>query len=444
MLDNSYEIAGVTDEGLVRVMGTRALSLAIVNMIIGAGIFVLPGRVALILGPAAIFAYLICSAAVALVFLCFAEAGSRVSRSGGVYAYIEDAFGPFPGFVASILLWFGWGILSNAAVAIALADLLAFANPWFGQAWPRALFLITLFAGLATINIRGVRSGVRFAVVTTYAKLVPLIVLVVLGAFSMQWENIVIGEMPSISSLGAGTLMLVFAFGGAELALNASGEIRNPSRTVPLGLLFGIGIVFVLYTSIQGVAQGVLGPDLARNLEAPLVATAERAFGAWGRTLLLIGAGISILGVTSGHVLNHPRAVFAAARDGLLPSALARVHPRFKTPHIAIVFCSTMACAIALTGAFKTLAVVSSGSLLLLYLGCSLSVLKLRRLNRETGRAVFVVPGGPTVPIASSLVVLWLLSNLTAAEAVGLGSLIAVACVGYLVVWSSRKTPSAE
>lgn len=424
----------VTEEGLVRAIGTRALSLSIVNMIIGAGIFVLPGLVAVILGPAAIFAYLLCSVAIALVFLCFAEAGSRVSRSGGTYAYIEDAFGPFAGSIASILLWFGWGILSNAAVAIALVELVAIAFPFFDALVPKSLFLIALFAGLATINIRGVQSGIRFAVFNTYAKLIPLIVLVILGAFSMKWDHVVITEMPSLSDLGAGTLLLVFAFGGAEIALNASGEIKNPSRTVPLGLLIGIGIVFVLYTAIQGVAQGVLGPDLLVNLEAPLVATAERAFGSWGKTFLLIGAGISIFGVTSGHVLNHPRAVFAAARDGLLPRKLAAVHAHFRTPHIAIIFCSTLACAIAMTGAFKTLAVVSSGSLLLLYLGCSLAVLKLRKSTSPPESNVFVIPGGPTVPIASSLVIIWLLTNMTPAEAIGLGTLIGVSVIGYVMV----------
>ena len=428
----------ITDEGLVRVMGTRELSLSIVNMIVGAGIFVLPGLIAALLGPAAIIAYLVCSVVIALVFLCFAEAGSRVTRTGGVYAYVEDAFGPFAGFLASILLWFGWGILSNAAVAIALTELLAIAFPFFDATLPKILFLVILFSGLALVNIRGVRSGVRIAVFNTYAKLIPLIGLVVLGAFSMQWENVAITEMPSLSAIGAGTLMLVFAFGGAEVALNASGEIKNPSRTVPLGLFYGIGIVFILYVAIQTVAQGVLGPDLALNLEAPLVATAERAFGPWGRTILLIGAGISIFGVTSGHVLNHPRAVFAAARDGLLPEKLALVHPRFKTPYISIIFCAILACSIAMTGAFKMLAVVSSGSLLLLYLGCSLAVLKLRKMETNPGKQVFVLPGGPLIPVASSLVVVWLLSNLTQAEALGLGGLILVSAVLYFV--TRRRT----
>ncbi len=425
--------SAVTEEGLIRVIGTRALTLGIINMIVGAGIFVLPGLIAALLGPAAIIAYVICSVAVALVFLCFAEAGSRVTRSGGVYVYIDDAFGPFAGFVASVLLWFGWGILSNAAVAIALVEVVAIAFPSFDATLPRSLFLVIVFGGLAAINIRGVEAGVRFASFNTYAKLVPLIVLVLFGVYAMQWENIVIREMPSLSKIGAGTLMLVFAFGGGEVALNAGGEIKNPARTVPLALLYGIGIVFLLYTAIQGVAQGVLGTDLALNLEAPLVATAERAFGPWGRTFLLIGAGISIFGVTSGHVLNHPRAVFATARDGKLPRILALVHPRFKTPHISILFCTTLTCLIAMTGAFKTLAIVSSGSVLLLYLGCSLAVLKLRRMNKNPDHKYFVIPGGPVIPIASSVLIVWLLSNMTSAEAVGLGSLVAVSSVAYFL-----------
>ncbi|MDA1029644.1 MAG: amino acid permease [Bacteroidetes bacterium] len=430
----------VTEEGLLRAIGTRSLSLGIINMIIGAGIFVLPGIVASLLGPAAILAYLICSIAVALVFLCFAEAGSRVSRSGGAYAYIEEAFGPFAGFIAANLLWFGWGALANAAVAIALAEMLAAAFPLFANSAVKSAFLVALFGGLAWINIIGVKSGARFASINTYGKLIPLAVLVVFGAFFVQWDHIVITSMPSMDNLGAGTLLLVFAFGGAEIALNSGGEIKNPERTVPLALLIGIGIVFVLYLSIQTVAQGVLGGDLLNHLEAPLVATAERAFGPWGKTFLLIGAGISLIGVSGGHILSNPRALFAAARDGLLPKKLAEVHPKYKTPAMAIAVYSVLACGFALSGSFKTLAIVSSGSVLLLYLGTSLAVLKLRRDGQSSDKQLFVLPFGPVIPLLSSAVVVWLLSNMTADEAIGLGILVASASVLFVVQRIVRKS----
>ena len=146
------------------------MALNIINMVVGGGIFVLPGLIAVQLGSAAIVAYLICSIAVALVFLCFAEIGTRVTRSGGAYAYIEEAFGPFAGFVASILLWFGWNVLSNAAIAVAMVDAIAIAFPILNEPGPRAIFIVSLLGFFTVVNITGVRSGVRLFVINTIVK----------------------------------------------------------------------------------------------------------------------------------------------------------------------------------------------------------------------------------------------------------------------------------
>ncbi len=146
-------------EGLVRVIGVGALGLGVVNMVVGAGIFVLPGRIAAELGSAAILAYLVCSLAVALIFLCFAEVGSRTTRSGGAYAYIEDAFGPFAGFIASILFWFGFSALSDAAITVAMVEVMTIAFPVLGESTARAAFIIALFMFLTVVNIRGVQAA---------------------------------------------------------------------------------------------------------------------------------------------------------------------------------------------------------------------------------------------------------------------------------------------
>jgi len=433
-----------TEEGLVRAIGVRTLALNIVNLVVGAGIFVLPGIVAAQLGSAAILAYLVCSAAVGLVFLCFAEAGSRVSRSGGAYAYVEVAFGPFAGFLVSALLWFGWAILGDAAIAIALVKTVALAFPWIGSPLPRALFLIGLFGSLAAVNVVGVRQGVRLAVFNTFAKLVPLLMLVAAGAFAIHWRNLVFTEWPALQSIGSTSLILFFAFAGAESALTSSGEIEDPARTVPRGLLLGIGGVLALYLCVHGVAQGVLGAELARNTEAPLAATAERVLGGWGSGLLLLGAGVSIFGTLSVDMLVSPRALFAAARDGLLPARLGSVHPKFNTPHVAIVCHAIVACGFALSGTFKALAIVSSASLLLIYLGCCLAVLELRRRDVRSSTKVFRMAGGPTVPILSSLVVIWLLSHTTRTEAIGLGLLLLAASALYaLRRWTTGRARTA-
>ena len=257
------DVDSVKDEGLLRVIGTGAVALAVVNMVIGAGIFALPGIVAAELGSAAIIAYLICSVTVALIFLCYAEVGSRITRSGGSYAYIEEAFGPFVGFIASVLYWFGWGTLADAAITVIMVDSLAILFPILEQTIPRAVFIVTLLAFLATVNIRGVKAGVNLFIFNTLAKLVPLILLLVVGLFAMDLNNLAIPEWPNAASLAAATAILFYAFTGAESALCTSGEIKKPARTVPMGLLVGLCGILLLYvcftSALRRLANGVAG-----------------------------------------------------------------------------------------------------------------------------------------------------------------------------------------
>ncbi len=441
MNDSSHN----TDEGLVRGIGTWALSANIMNMVVGAGIFVLPGIVAAKIGPAALIAYLLCAVIVGTVFLCYAEAGSRVTRSGGSYAYVEEAFGPFAGFVTSTLLWLGYAVFSDAALAVAMTDAIALKLPILSQGLPRNLFLLALFAFLAWINIVGLKQGVRLVIVNTIAKLVPLVLLAVVGLFFINFDNLVIVEWPSLSNFGAAALVLFFAFGGAETALNSSGEIHNPARTIPRGLLLGVGGIFTMYVALQVVAQGTLGPELANNTAAPLAAAATVVFGSWGAQLLLVGMIISIFGCLSGDVLNTPRVIFASARDGLLPGVLAKVHPRYHTPHIAILLFAAFGGIIALTGTFKQLAVVASGSLLLIYLGVSLAVIGLRHRMGPPSAEQFRIPGGPIAPVLSAAVILWLLLQMTASEAIGVGALLAITVVIYVArkAWGQSQVPES-
>ncbi len=419
-------------EGLVREIGTRALTLNIINMVVGGGIFVLPGLVAVQLGSAAIVAYLICSVAVALVFLCFAETGSRITRSGGAYSYIEEAFGPFAGFMASMLLWFGWNVLSNAAIAAAMVEAIAIPFPLLAEPVPRAAFIIVMIGILAIVNVRGVKRGVQLFAVNTVIKLIPLCLLVIVGLGKIEFANLAIAEWPSLEEAGVAALLLFFAFAGAETALSSSGEIRDPQKTVPLGLLLGLVGILLLYVGLQTVAQGVLGGALASNTESPLAAVAERVFGGWGGTMLLITAVVSIYATMSGDMLNTPRVLFASARDGNLPRFLSTVHPRFRTPYISIIVFASLICTLALSGAFKPLAVVASGSILLVYLGVSLATIRLRFRDGRPGPGQFSVPGGYAIPVLSCLVIGWLLLRLTWEEASGLGVLCGVAALLYV------------
>src|SRR5438105_7235079 len=159
-------VPAATEPALRRVIGVRGLAAAIFNITVGAAIFVLPAHVAGNLGAAAPLAYLVCAVATALVALCIAEAGSRVARSGGPYAYVETAFGPYAGFLCGVLLWLGI-TLAMGAVATVFADTVGGLVPGLGAPLPRAALLIAVYRGLAFVNIPGAALGSNVSGVAT-------------------------------------------------------------------------------------------------------------------------------------------------------------------------------------------------------------------------------------------------------------------------------------
>src|SRR5690348_12859812 len=240
--------AGVGRHGaLVRAFGTWGLTAAIVNVTIGAGIFRLPSSVAASLGAAAPAAYVVCTVAMGLIVLCFAEAGSRVTMTGGPYAYVEVAFGPLVGFVSGVLLWAG---LTSALAAVTsfFVDSLAALIPTLNGT-PAKVAIVAVLVALATLNIRGVRAANRFNEVMTIAKLLPLALLVIAGSFAMHRENLAWHEPPSLAAIGRASSLLIFAFLGVEAALVPSGEVKEPARTVPRAIFLAIGFVAVLYVA---------------------------------------------------------------------------------------------------------------------------------------------------------------------------------------------------
>jgi amino acid transporter len=424
---------------LVRVFGVRTLAANVINNMVGSGIFLLPAAVAAILGPSAVVAYLACAVVIGLVALCFAEVGSRVQASGGVYAYVEAAFGPCPGFLTGMLLVMAQ-LLASAAVANVLVASLGALLPAAGGVVTRSALLLVLYAGLAVVNARDVRAGARLMESLTAAKIAPLVLLAIAGLFALRPEHLAGMHMPPLRDVGRASLVLFFAFLGVEGALSSSGEVRNPARTVPRAILLGLGSVVVLYAALQAVSQGVLGPALSAHADAPLAATAERMFGGTGRALILAAAALSAFGYVSGDMLATPRVLFAFGRDGLLPARLGAVHPRFRTPHVAVAAYATLCCGLALSGTFTTLAVNSAVATLLLHLGCCLAVLQLRRRDVRADGPPFLIPGGPVVPLLACGVVVMLLASAARTEFLVVGGMLAVASLVYLLRRRGRSS----
>jgi basic amino acid/polyamine antiporter, APA family len=420
-------------ENLKRTIGVFGLACAVINITVGTGIFVLPALVAENLGAAAIVCFFICGLLIFLIALCFAEVGSKVTGSGGTYAYIEAAFGPFAGFLANNIFWFGSCVLSDAAMANALAKTLSYFFPVIDAPVFRPVFFVLLFGGLAYINVRGAKQGVRFIVFTTIAKLIPLLLLVAFGTGHIVAENLQWKQTLTVNNIGASTLVLFYAFLGIESAVTNSGEFKNPAKTVPLGILGGLSFVLVLYIAIQLITQGILGDRLLTFKDAPLAAVSEILFGNFGSILIVAGTAIAILGSLSGEILAIPRVLFAGARDGILPRALSKVHPQFFTPHIAIIVYAALGFLFAVFGGFKQLIILASAATILIYLGVVLATIKLR-FKKTAAEKTFTIPGGITVPLIAAAIIIWLLSNLSQAEIIGISIFIAVLVFIFLIM----------
>jgi basic amino acid/polyamine antiporter, APA family len=430
------------DSPLIRAVGTWGLAAAIVNVTIGAGIFRLPASVAASLGAAAPAAYLVCTIAMGLIVLCFAEAGSRVAMTGGPYAYVEVAFGPLVGFSSGVLLWAGM-TAALAAVTSFFADSVAALIPEIASGALKALLMVLVLMALAALNVRGVRDATRFNAAMTVAKLLPLALLVVAGAFAVRGENLTWQQLPSFASIGRASTLLIFAFLGVESALLPSGEVKDPARTVPQAVLLAIASVAVLYVAVQLVSQGILGESIA-TAKTPVADAGGRAFGAWGRTLILVGSTVSMFGYVSGMTLAVPRVLFAFARDGFLPRSIAAVHPRFCTPHRAIAIQTVLVALLAITGSFERLAIVANGSVLLVYAACCLATVELRRRDVRAGGIPFRVPGARVVPWLALAIILALLATLQIGEWIAVLAVLAATVPVYVLRRSRRTAAVAE
>jgi len=425
-----------TERSLVRAIGTWALAAGVINVTVGGGIFRLPADVAAALGAAAPIAYIVCAVAMGLIVLCFAEAGSRVSLTGGPYAYVELAFGPYVGFLTGVLIWL-LGTTAVAAVSTVFATNAAKLFPVFEQPMMRALLLAGSFATVATVNILGVKQGSRLNGIATVAKLLPLALLVLAGVFFIDRDNLAMATAPAVGDVTRASIVLIFAFSGIESALVPSGEVKDPARTVPRAVFTAMIAITVLYIAIQLVAQGVLGPALATST-TPLADAAGVVLGPWGRILLLSAVVVSTFGYLSGMTLAIPRALYAFGRDGYLPSAVAAVHPRFRTPHVAIAIQSVLACALAISSRFGPLAIIANVAALLVYFGCSVAAWQLRRRNVAAGGIPFRVPGAAVVPFLSCAMIIGLLSSITLPEWRVLGIVLVVASVLFVLTRKRR------
>jgi amino acid transporter len=416
---------------LVRAIGRWSLTGLVLNGIIGGGIFGVPAVAAEFVGAASPIAYLIAAAGVGVIMACFAEVASRFREAGGPYLYAREAFGRFAGIQ---IAWLAWLVRLTAAASNANLFVI-----YLGEFWPQAtdwlprLAILTFLIGvLAAVNYRGVRSGTRISDLFVVAKLLPLLAFVGIGIFFLRGDMLASEvSRPSGAWLDA-VLVLVYVFGGFEAALIPMSEAKDPRRDAPFALFAALALTTVLFTLIQVVVVGFLAAP--EQSDRPLAAAAAQFLGPVGAGLIALGALISLYGYLSSMMVNNPRLTFALAERGDFPRVLAAVHPKFRTPHVSIVFFALLVYVLAVAGSFRWNLMLSSVARLFTYASTCAAVPVLRK--KRPGEPAFLLPAGPLFAFLGVAFSLMLATRMGRGELVVVAVTVAIALVNWL--WARR------
>ena len=355
---------------LVRAVGFWGLVFMVINAVVGSGVFLLPTESYKLLGPFSLWAPLLFAVPVFILVLCFAEAASHFSEPGGAYLYARTAFGDFVGFETGWMNWLA-RVTSLASLSNGFVVSLARLFPSLGTGATRAAIIIGTIAILAAIHVVGVRYGAASIYVFTFGKLVPLVGFIVVALIAWR-SNPIPASMhlpPAGTDWSAAALFMLFAYAGFENMGVPAGEFRNPKTELPRALLVGTLAIAAIYVLAQLGAMSAL-PDLSKT-ETPIADAAAALVGGIGAVVVTLGALLSMAGTNSGTVLEGSRMLYALSLDRRL-GPVSYVHPRWRTPVVAIAIHVTVAAAAAVAGSFAQLALLSTVARLATYLaGCA-------------------------------------------------------------------------
>lgn len=420
------------EKGLVRTIGRWSLTALMVNSIIGAGIFGLPSLLAKSLGGYAPLASILVGVGMLIVASCIAEVSSRFDSTGGLYLYGREAFGRFAGIVIGWLTW-----LTRIAAPAAVANLfVTFVQQFFpavhGRAWEIAV-MAALLGHLAILNYCGVKLGKTVSNIFTAIKVGMLMAFTIAAIFSLwlhpELRMQLVFTSASTKSWFEAFLLLVFAYGGFEGALFVGGESSNPKRDMPFALIAALVMQCVLYTGVFYAVLAIL--PSAGESSRPLADAAQRFSGGWGATAIGLTGIAAIYGYMSANLLHSPRIPFAIAEQGDFPKWLAKIHPRFRTPHTAIVLHAALLLTLAALGTFQWNATLSAVSRLVVYGAMALALPVLRK---KSGDAPFSLPMAPFFWVLNLVLAVLLLTKMGRGEAIVVSVTMLVALLNWMLI----------
>jgi APA family basic amino acid/polyamine antiporter len=379
-------------------LGLGACIALVVGNMIGSGVFLLPASLAGF-GAIAIGGWVLTSVGALILALVFGRLARLVTSTGGPYAYAREGFGEFAGFLIAwgywIALWSG-----NAGVALALAGYVGHFAPIVGdsQVYTMAVALLAIWV-LTFVNVRGVEEAGILQIVTTILKLLPLVAIAVLGLAWLDAGNFTPvnkSDQGTIGALAATAAITLWAFLGLESATVPSGEVRNPTRTIPLATIIGVLIASAVYIMVTVVAIGVLPSAELAASSAPLADVASLMWGSWAGSAVALGAIIATIGTLNGFTLLCGQVPYGAATDQIFPSALGKLS-KFGTPANALVLSNLFASLLivcnlhrGLVETFTLITLLASATTLVPYAICSLAELM---IYLRRGTTVATGPG---------------------------------------------------
>ena len=410
---------------LVRAIGRWDLTALVVNGVIGSSVFGMPSVLAGLTGAWSPLTVLLAGLGILTIVLCHAEVASRFRDPGGTYLYAREAFGRGVGFQAGWLS-FWIRVTSMGANLNVFVDYLAQLAPAAGTTAGRAAVMCAVTALVTALNVIGVRQGSRTVDAFTVAKLLPLFLLVVMGAARVRSE-VLATQAVTAPDWTQAVLLLVFAYGGFEAALIPAGEAKDPRRDSAFALLTALAVVATAYALVQLTVVGLV-PGVA-SVRAPVAAAFGVLMGSAGSAFASLAAMVSTYGWAVGATLATPRILYSMAGRAELPAALARVHPRFRTPDVSIYAFAASGLAFGLAGGFAANATISAIVRLVTYaLVCGSLLVFRRRAGMDAPG--FRVPAGAVVAVAGIGFCAWLLSKRTFTQA---WILLAIMAVGWVL-----------
>ena len=419
---------------LRRQIGVRTAAALVVGEVIAVGVFLTPAGMAKALGsPMLLLAVWLTMGAMALCgALCYGELSARYPEAGGGYVYLREAYGPAVAFMYG---WMAFLVMDpglTAALAVGLATYAGYGlnlSPWGIK-----LVAIATIIVVALINIRGVRLGAGFIRTLAFLKL-GLLAFVFLWGVGFQrgdWSNFTQfvtrqpNSAPLIGALAGGMVGAFFSFAGWWDLGKLAGEVKNPARTLPRALTYGVIIVTIVYvlTSLNFVYLVPL--DQVTSGETFAAQAGEVLFGRAGGLIFSMIVVVAVLGSITAVVMSAPRVYFAMARDGLFVPAVAVLHNRYETPARAIALQAVLASVLVTAGNFNE---IVSYFIFIVVVFIGLSVAALFKLRREDSNGVrFLTPGYPVTPIVFLVMIVVLLALL-------MGNNPRQALLGVAVVW---------